>query len=126
MTGSVNQHGQVQAIGGVNEKIEGFFDICKARGLTGHQGVIIPTANVSDLMLRADVRKAAAQGEFAVYAVSHADQVIELLTGMPAGTPDANGLYPPDSCNGRVQLRLFEWTAARQQFGGGGGGGNTA
>ncbi len=121
VTGSVNQHGQVQAIGGVNEKIEGFFDICKARGLTGHQGVIIPAANANDLMLRADVREAAAQGEFAVYAASHADQVIELLTGMPAGSPDANGLYPTDSCNGRVQLRLLEWTAARQQFAGSGG-----
>ena len=121
VSGSVNQHGQVQAIGGVNEKIEGFFDICKARGLTGRQAVIIPAANVSDLMLRADVRAAAARGEFAVYAVSHADQVIELLTGMPAGSPDANGLYPPNSCNGRVQLRLFEWTSVRQQYSGGAG-----
>ena len=122
VSGSVNQHGQVQSIGGVNEKIEGFFDICKARGLTGRQGVIIPAANVSDLMLRADVLEAAAQGAFAVYAVTHTDQVIELLTGMPAGRPDANGLYPANSCNGRVQLRLFEWTAARQQFAGTGPG----
>jgi lon-related putative ATP-dependent protease len=116
LTGSVNQHGQVQAIGGVNEKIEGFFDICNARGLSGRQGVIIPAANVSDLMLRSDVRDAAGEGRFAVYAVSHVDQVMSLLTGMPAGSPDANGLYPQDSCNGRIQLRLFEWTAARQQF----------
>jgi predicted ATP-dependent protease len=116
LTGSVNQHGQVQAIGGVNEKIEGFFDICNARGLSGRQGVIIPAANVSDLMLRSDVCDAAGKGRFAVYAVSHVDQVMSLLTGMPAGSPDANGLYPQDSCNGRIQLRLFEWTAARQQF----------
>jgi predicted ATP-dependent protease len=118
LTGSVNQHGQVQAIGGVNEKIEGFFDICNARGLSGRQGVIIPAANVSDLMLRSDVRDAAGKGRFAVYAVSHVDQVMSLLTGMPAGSPDANGLYPQDSCNGRIQLRLFEWTAARQRFAG--------
>jgi predicted ATP-dependent protease len=120
LTGSVNQHGQVQAIGGVNEKIEGFFDICNARGLTGSQGVIIPAANIGHLMLREDVRAAAAEGRFAVYAVSHVDQVMGLVTGMPAGSPDVNGLYPQDSCNGRIQLRLFEWTAARQQFAGAG------
>jgi lon-related putative ATP-dependent protease len=116
VTGSINQHGQVQAIGGVNEKIEGFFDICNARGLTGRQGVVIPAANVGHLMLRSDVRAAAAEGLFRVHAVSHADQVISLLTGMPAGSPDANGLYPQDSCNGRIQLRLFEWAAVRQHY----------
>ncbi len=116
VTGSVNQHGQVQAVGGVNEKIEGFFEICQARGLTGRQGVIVPAANVPDLMLREDVRAAAASGEFHIYPASHADQAIALLTGMPAGSPDANGLYPQDTCNGRVQLRLFEWTALRQQY----------
>ncbi len=118
VTGSVNQHGQVQAIGGVNEKIEGFFDICRARGLTGGQGVVIPAANVGDLMLRDDVRQAAADGRFSVYAADHVDQVIALLTGLAAGSPDANGLYPADSCNGLIQLRLLEWTAARQQFSG--------
>jgi lon-related putative ATP-dependent protease len=116
VTGSVNQHGQVQAIGGVNEKIEGFFDICKARGLTGRQGVIIPEANIGDLMLREDVRECAARGEFQVYAARHADQVMARLTGMTAGNPDAEGLYPSNSCNGRVQMRLFEWTALRQQY----------
>jgi predicted ATP-dependent protease len=80
--------------------------------------VIIPAANVGDLMLRSDVREAAGEGRFAVYAASHVDQVMSLLTGMPAGSPDANGLYPQDSCNGRIQLRLFEWTAARQQYAG--------
>ena len=120
VTGSVNQHGQVQAIGGVNEKIEGFFDICHARGLTGRQGVIIPAANVSDLMLRQDVREAAAQGKFNIYAAAHADQVLARLSGMRAGSPDANGLYPEDSCNGRVQMRLFEWTALRQHYSGNG------
>lgn len=120
LTGSVNQHGQVQAIGRVNEKIEGFFDICKARGFNGHHGVIIPAANVGDLMLCDEVRLAVAEKCFRVFAASHVDQVIALLTGMPAGSPDANGLYPPDSCNGRIQLRLFEWTAARQHYAGGG------
>jgi lon-related putative ATP-dependent protease len=120
VTGSVNQHGQIQAIGGVNEKIEGFFDICNARGLTGRQGVIIPRANVRDLMLRDDVCEAAEHNRFAVYAADHVDDVMPLLTGMSAGTPDANGLYPPDSCNGRIQLRLLEWTAVRQHFAGAG------
>lgn len=122
VTGSVNQHGQVQAIGGVNEKIEGFFDICRDRGLTGKQGVIIPAANEADLMLRQDVREAVASGQFRIYAVEHVDQVMTLLTGMPAGNPDANGLYPENSCNGRVQIRLFEWTALRQQYTRGGDG----
>ena len=71
---------------------------------------------IGDLMLHKDVRAAAGEGRFAIYAVGHVDQVMALLTGMPAGSPDANGLYPQDSCNGRIQLRLFEWTAARQQF----------
>jgi predicted ATP-dependent protease len=118
LTGSVNQHGQVQAIGGVNEKIEGFFAICDARGLTGRQGVIIPAANAGDLMLHRDVRDAAARDRFRVYAVEHADQVLALLTGMPAGQPDANGIYPEASCNGQIQRRLFEWTAVRQRLGG--------
>jgi predicted ATP-dependent protease len=116
VTGSINQHGQVQAIGAVNEKIEGFFDICKARGLTGRQGVIIPEANIGDLMLCEEVREAAARGEFQVYAARHADQVMAMLTGMTAGAPDAEGLYPPNSCNGRVQMRLFEWTTLRQRY----------
>ena len=120
VTGSVNQHGQVQAIGGVNEKIEGFFDVCAARGLSGEQGVIIPAANTEHLMLRADVRAAAGDGRFSIYAVSHVDQALALLTGMRAGMPDANGLYPPDTCNGRVQMRLFEWNASRRQFASGG------
>ena len=118
LTGSVNQHGQVQAIGGVNEKIEGFFAICDARGLTGRQGVIVPAANAGDLMLHRDVRDAAARDRFRIYAVDHADQAMALLTGMPAGQPDANGLYPEASCNGQIQRRLFEWTAVRQRLGG--------
>lgn len=106
VTGSINQHGEVQAIGGVNEKIEGFFDICRRRRLTGEQGVLIPEANVKHLMLRQDVRQAVAEGKFHIYPVSHVDQGIELLTGIPAGEPDENGNYPPDTINGKVQARL--------------------
>lgn len=106
VTGSVNQHGKIQAIGGVNEKIEGFFDICQQRGLTGQQGVLIPYANVKHLMLRQDVRQAVAQGKFNIYPIEEIDQGIELLTGIPAGKSDENGNYPPDTINGKVQARL--------------------
>jgi predicted ATP-dependent protease len=116
VTGSVNQHGRVQAIGGVNEKIEGFFDICKSRGLTGDQGVLIPASNVKHLMLRQDVIDAVADGKFAIYPVSHVDEGIELLTGMPAGEPDEAGRYPEDSINGLVQRRLEEMAEQRAEF----------
>lgn len=116
VTGSINQHGQIQAIGGVNQKIEGFFDICRARGLDGSQGVVIPEANQKDLMLRPDLVDAAAAGRFHVYAVSHADEVLEVLTGLPSGHPDARGLYPEGTVNARVQRRLMEWTTLRQHF----------
>ncbi len=121
VTGSVNQHGEVQAIGGVNEKIEGFFDICSRRGRTGQQGVIIPRSNVENLMLRADVRQAVADGEFRIFAAAHIDEVMQLLTGLPAGHPDANGLYAANTVNGHVQSRLFEWTAVRQHYSASGG-----
>jgi lon-related putative ATP-dependent protease len=106
VTGSVNQRGQVQAIGGVNEKIEGFFDLCQARGLTGKQGVLIPAANVKHLMLRQDVVTAVAHNQFHIYPVTTIDQGIELLTGTIAGEVDETGNYPPDSVNGRVVARL--------------------
>ena len=111
VTGSVNQHGDVQAVGGVNEKIEGFFDICRARGLTGEQGVIIPASNVQHLMLRADVVQAVADGQFAVYPVTSIDQAVELLTGVPAGERDALGAVPQGSVNFRVEQKLFEFAA---------------
>lgn len=110
ITGSVNQLGQAQAIGAVNEKIEGFFDICTARGLTGEQGVIVPAANVKHLMLRQDVITGAAIGRFRIYAVDTVDQAIALLTGLPAGEADAQGEYPKDSLNGKVAARLSELT----------------
>lgn len=116
ITGSVNQYGRVQPIGGVNEKVEGFFDICKARGLTGEQGVIIPQSNVKHLMLREDVVAACVEGKFRVYAVEDADQAIELLTGLPAGEPDAQGLVPEGSVNYLVATQLAELTALRQAY----------
>lgn len=113
MTGSLNQLGQVQPIGAVNEKIEGFFDICQARGLTGKQGVIIPAANVSHLMLRADVVAAVRRGDFHVFAVRHVDEAMALLTGLPAGTPDAKGEVAPDSVSGKVATQLMELAQQR-------------
>lgn len=116
VTGSVNQHGQVQAIGGVNEKIEGFFDVCRARGLTGEQGVLIPASNVAHLMLRAGVVRAAESGQFHIYAVETVDQALELLTGFPAGEPDADGNYPPDTLNGQIHARLERFARDRRRF----------
>jgi predicted ATP-dependent protease len=116
ITGSVNQYGRVQSIGGVNEKIEGFFDICQARGLTGEQGVVIPRSNVKHLMLREEVVAACAEGRFAVYAVEDVDQAVELLTGVPAGEPDAQGLVPEGTINYLVATQLAELTALRQAF----------
>ncbi len=116
VTGSVNQKGQVQAIGGVNEKIEGFFDICRARKLTGEQGVLIPAANVKHLMLRRDVVEACEAGRFHIYAVETIDQGMEILTGMPAGERDGNGRFPPDSINGRVEEKLIAFAKARRAF----------
>jgi lon-related putative ATP-dependent protease len=106
VTGSVNQRGEVQAIGGANEKIEGFFDVCKARGLTGEQGVLIPEANVRHLMLRKDVVEACRTGDFAVYGVESIDQGLEILTGVPAGEPDRDGVYPEGTINRLVADRL--------------------
>lgn len=117
VTGSVNQAGQVQAIGGVNEKIEGFFDICAARGLTGAQGVLIPASNVPHLMLRADVVAAVEAGQFHVLPVSTIDEGIAILTGVDAGVRGADGAYPEGSVNARVEARLASFALARQQFG---------
>ncbi len=116
VTGSVNQHGQVQAIGGVNEKIEGFFDICNSRGLTGGQGVLIPAANIKHLMLRGDVVEAVASGRFDVYPVGTIDQGIEVLTGVPAGERDERGRFPDGTVNARVEARLQAFAAARRAF----------
>ncbi len=117
VTGSVNQQGQVQAVGGVNEKIEAFFDVCRAAGLTGEQGVVIPAANRKHLMLRADVVEAAAEGRFRVWPVETVDQAIEVTTGAPAGERDASGKYPDRSVNGRVEARLTAFGEKLREFG---------
>ncbi len=118
VTGSVNQHGQVQAIGGVNEKIEGFFDLCAGRGLTGAQSVLIPATNVKHLMVHQRVLAAAKEGQFHIYPVATIDQGIEILTGIPAGERGADGQYPEGSLNSRVEARLMEMAEKRRAFGG--------
>jgi len=114
VTGSVNQQGEVQAIGGVNEKIEGFFDVCNERGLTGDQAVVIPQSNVDHLMLRDDVIAAAQADRFHVYAVRNVDEAVSLLTGMPAGEPGAPRDARADTVYGRVAMRLQEYAALRR------------
>lgn len=116
ITGSVNQHGVIQPIGGVNEKIEGFFEICHARGLTGTQGVIIPETNSVHLMLRPEVLEAVQKQQFHIYAVKHVDDAAEILTGIPAGQPDANGRYPEGTLNARTSARLENWSQVRRRF----------
>jgi len=116
VSGSVNQFGHVQAIGAVNEKIEGFFDICQARGLTGSQGVVIPASNIKHLMLREDLVRACAEGQFGIYPVEDVDQAIELLTGVPAGEANEEGLVPEGTINYLVAAQLAELSALRQSF----------
>jgi predicted ATP-dependent protease len=116
ITGSVNQNGEIQPIGGVNQKIEGFFDVCRARGLTGKQGVIIPHQNVGDLMLRKDVVAAVEKGKFHIYPVQTVDQGIEILTGIPAGEKDSAGNYPPGTVNGLVDQKLHELAKRMKEF----------
>lgn len=114
ITGSVNQHGQIQPIGGANQKIEGFYDLCKARGLTGGQGVIIPASNVKHLMLKQSVVDAVANGQFNIYAVSSIDECMTILTGLEAGERNHKGEFPEQSLNQRVVMRLKEF-ADRQK-----------
>ena len=116
VTGSIDQAGAVQAVGGVNEKIEGFFDVCRARGLTGEQGVLIPAANVKHLMLREDLVEAARAGLFHVYPVHTVDEAIHLLTGRPAGEGDSRGAMPEGSVNQLVTARLAQLSVDRQAY----------
>ena len=111
VTGSVNQHGELQAIGGVNEKIEGFYRACRIGGFTGRQGVIIPVANVRNLMLSREVVESVAAGQFHVWSASAIDEGIELLTGIPAGARRGNGRYPEGTIHARVEERLERWAA---------------
>ncbi len=106
VTGSVNQKGQIQAIGGVNQKVEGFFDVCLSKGLTGKQGVLIPRTNVKSLMLKKDVVNAVKNGEFHIYQVSTVEEGIEILTGVAAGTPDEDGNFPEGTVYRKVQEKL--------------------
>ncbi len=116
LTGSINQVGVVQPIGGVNEKVEGFFDVCAARGLNGDQGVIIPATNVKDLMLRDDVIEAVRGGRFAIVAVETIDDALEILSGAAAGEPDGEGAYPESSVNGRVVAGLHRFAERAREF----------
>lgn len=116
VTGSVNQHGVVQAIGGVNEKIEGFFDLCRARGLTGRQGVLVPESNIQHLMLREDIVEAATAGQFHIFPMRHVDEAIELLTGIEAGVRGDDGEFPEGSINGLVTARLQQLAELRRSF----------
>lgn len=118
VTGSVNQKGEIQPIGGVTEKVEGFFNLCRDRGLTGRQGVIIPVQNVEHLMLDHEVVQAIDEGKFHIYAVSTVEEGIELLTGVPAGEPDENGAYPEGTVFNLVDRQLEKYATAIRDFGG--------
>jgi predicted ATP-dependent protease len=116
VTGSINQHGEVQPVGGINEKIEGFFDVCQSRGLTGDQGVLIPAANKRHLMLRDDVIAAVEAGRFHIYAVDTVDQGIEVLVGVPAGERDETGRFPEGTLNHLVEQRLIALAKQARAF----------
>jgi predicted ATP-dependent protease len=116
VTGAVDQHGRVHAVGGVTAKVEGFFALCRARGLTGEQGVAIPRANVQHLMVADEVAAAVAAGEFHIWAVAHVDEGIELLTGHPAGTRGADGAYPEGSVHRRAEDCLRNYAMRLRAF----------
>jgi predicted ATP-dependent protease len=117
VTGSVNQRGEVQAIGGVNEKIEGFFEVCKAKGLKGDESVMIPKSNVQDLMLKEEVVKAVKDGRFHIYAVSSIDEGIEVLTGVKAGERRKDSSFEPNTVNDKVDRRLRQMAKTLTKFG---------
>jgi lon-related putative ATP-dependent protease len=117
VTGSVNQKGEIQPIGGANEKVEGFFDLCRIKGLTGDQGVMIPSRNLNNLMLRKDVVAAVRQGKFHVYAVSTIEEGLEVLTGEKAGECGSDGEYPAGSIYGKVNARLQHLAEEVLKFG---------
>jgi predicted ATP-dependent protease len=116
VTGSVNQQGEIQPVGGINEKVEGFFDVCRARGLTGRQGVLIPEANAGHLMLREDVVAAVREERFSVWAVATVDDGIALLSGREAGEPGPDGTFPEGSFNAAVERALLENVARRREL----------
>jgi predicted ATP-dependent protease len=116
VTGSVNQNGEIQAIGGINQKVEGFFDVCRLKGLTGTQGVLMPRSNLRNLMLRTDVIAAAEKGKFHIYAVSTVNEGIEVLTGLSAGERGSDGHYPENSVNALVEKTLRRYTEQQKQL----------
>ncbi len=116
MTGSVNQKGELQPIGGVNEKIEGFYEVCKAKGLTGAHGVMIPQQNVEDLMLKSEVVEAVKKRKFHVYPVKTIDEGIEILTGMKAGKRKKDGNFEEGSVNSLVDQKLRELAQKSKEF----------
>ena len=116
VTGSINQHGRVQVVGGINEKVEGFFDVCDKRGLDGSHGVVIPADNVKHLMLREDVVEAVGAGRFSVYAVIDVNDALTLLTGVDAGNRDSNGRFPDGSVNHKAEVQLIAYAEARKHF----------
>jgi predicted ATP-dependent protease len=118
VTGSVNQKGEIQAIGGINYKIEGFFDVCRLKGLTGEQGVMIPRANLRNLMLRSDVVSAVKEGQFHIYAVGTIDEGLEVLTGVSAGQRQDDGHYPQETVNDRVQKKLLHYAEQQKRLNG--------
>ncbi|MDH7594441.1 MAG: ATP-dependent protease, partial [Methanomicrobiales archaeon] len=116
VTGSVNQKGEIQAIGGVNEKIEGYFEVCKARGLTGKQGVMIPSSNIQNLMLREEIIEAAKEGKFAIYPINTIDEGIEVLTGVKAGKREPDGTFEKGTVNYLVDNRLREMAETLKEY----------
>jgi predicted ATP-dependent protease len=116
VTGSVNQKGEVQAIGGVNEKIEGFFEVCKAKEFTGKQGVVIPESNVQNLMLKEEIVEAVKEGKFHIYSVKTIDEGMEILTGVKAGVKRNDGTFEDETVNFRVDKRLKEMAARLKEF----------
>ena len=116
VTGSVNQNGEIQAIGGINQKIEGFYDVCRVKGITETQGVLMPKSNVRNLMLRPDVVQAIKDGKFRIYAVNSIDEGMEVLTGVPAGERGPDGRYSDGSINGRVEKKLRQFSEQLRQF----------
>ena len=116
VTGSVNQKGEVQAIGGVNEKIEGFFEVCKAKGLTGKQGVMIPESNVQNLMLKEEVVDAVKEGKFHIYSVKTIDEGIEVLTGVKAGESRTDGTFEDGTVNYLVDKQLRDMAEKLKEY----------
>jgi lon-related putative ATP-dependent protease len=116
VTGSVNQKGRIQAIGGINQKIEGFFEVCQMKGLTGKQGVMIPSANLKNLMLKKEVIRAVQERKFHIYQVSTVEEGIQILTGVPAGIPDMEGRFSTETVFGKVQEKLEKYFRQAQKY----------